>query len=60
MDILAERACEDEELAEQLLLTAQCQGASNPAALKEMIRRAFASKDFVDYHDMPKLTARAA
>lgn len=59
-DILTERACEDEELAERLLLAAQRQGASDPGTLKETIRRALASNSFVDYREMPRVAARAA
>jgi len=60
VDMLTERVCEDEDLAAQLLLVAQRHGVSDPAALKEVIRKAFASSGFVDYHRMPELARRAA
>lgn len=60
VELLTEHACEDEDFSDRLLLAAQRQGASDPAALKEMIRRAFAPKEFVDYREMPKVAARAA
>lgn len=60
VDMLTERACEDEDLAAQLLLAAQRHGVSDPAALKEVIRKAFASSGFVDYHRMPEVARRAA
>jgi len=60
VDILTERACEDEELAERLLLAAQRQGACDPGTIEEAVRRAFASNGFVGYREMPKVAARAA
>jgi len=60
VDMLTERACEDEDLAAQLLLAAQRHGVSDPSALKEVIRKAFASSGFVDYHRMPEVARRAA
>ncbi|MGH8679788.1 MAG: SWIM zinc finger family protein [Burkholderiales bacterium] len=59
VDILTERACEDEDLAAQLLLAAQRHGISDVGTLKDMIRKAFSSRDFVDYHEMPGLAAGA-
>ncbi len=60
VEILTECACEDEALMERLLLAAQRQGAADPAAIRETIRRTLAAGDFVDYHAMPRLVARAA
>jgi len=60
VDMLTERACEDEDLADRLLLTAQRRGLSDSGAVRNAIRRVFATREFVDYRDMPKLAARAA
>ena len=60
VNLLAEHACEDEELADRLLLAAQRQGLSDTGAIKDAIRKAFAPREFVDYHDMPKVAARVA
>lgn len=60
VDMLTEHACEDEELADRLLLAARRRGLSDTGALKETIRKGFAQREFVDYHDMPKVAARAA
>lgn len=60
VEMLTERACEDEELADRLLLAAQRCGVSSAGAIKDVIRKAFARKDFVDYDNMPKVAARAA
>lgn len=60
VDMLTERACEDEDLADQLLLAAQRRGLSGSGAIRNAIRKVFATREFVDYHDMPKLAARAA
>ena len=57
--MLLERAIDDDDLAAGLLLAAQRQGVSAPAAVKETIRRAFAVRDFVGYHEMPSLAAAA-
>lgn len=59
VEMLLERAIDDDDLAATLLLAAQRQGMSAPAAVRETIRRAFASRDFVDYHEMPRLAAGA-
>jgi len=59
VEMLLERAIDDDDLAATLLLAAQRQGMSAPAAIGETIRRAFASRDFVGYHEMPRFAAGA-
>ncbi|MGH8718033.1 MAG: DUF6880 family protein [Burkholderiales bacterium] len=58
--MLMEQAVKDDTLAGRLLLSAQRHGHSDPRALKETIRNAFAASGFVDYHRMPMLAARAS
>ncbi|MGH8727249.1 MAG: DUF6880 family protein [Burkholderiales bacterium] len=58
--LLMEQTEKDDELAGRLLLSAQRHGHSDPGALKETIRNAFAASGFVDYHRMPVLAARAS
>ena len=60
VDLLVERASEDDDLAGQLLLSAQRSGHTAPGALKETIRKAFSSSGFVDYGEMRSFAARAA
>jgi uncharacterized Zn finger protein len=59
VDMLMEYVCDDDELAANLLLAAQRHGVSDPRALKETIRKAFASSGFVDYNRMREVAARA-
>ena len=60
VEMLTEHACENEELADRLLIAAQRRGLSDTGAIKEAIRKAFALREFVDYRDMPKVTSRVA
>lgn len=59
VDLLVERASEDDDFAGQLLLSAQRTGHAAPGALKETIRKAFSFSGFVDYGEMRSFAARA-
>lgn len=59
-EILLGWAEREDELLAELLLAAQRSGRSDPAALKDMIRSAFRTKDFIDYDEMPGLMKRIA
>lgn len=59
VDLLVERASEDDDLSGQLLLSAQRTGHAAPGALKETIRKAFSFSGFVDYGEMRSFAARA-
>ena len=52
VDLLVERASEDDDFAGRLLLSAQRAGHAAPGALKETIRKAFSTSDFLDYGEM--------
>ncbi|MBI3918436.1 MAG: hypothetical protein HY322_15685 [Betaproteobacteria bacterium] len=60
VDLLVERAAEDDDFAGQLLLSAQRAGQAAPGALKETIRKAFSTSGFVDYGEMRRFASRAA
>lgn len=60
VELLVERAAEDDDFAGQLLLSAQRAGHAAPGALKETIRRAFSFSEFVDYGEMRDFASRAA
>jgi len=59
VDLLVERASEDDDLSGQLLLSAQRTGHAAPGALKETIRKAFSVSGFVDYGEMRSFASRA-
>jgi uncharacterized Zn finger protein len=59
VELLIERAAEDDDFAGQLLLSAQRAGHAAPGALKETIRKAFSVSDFVDYDEMRRFASRA-
>ncbi|HZP93092.1 MAG TPA: SWIM zinc finger family protein [Burkholderiales bacterium] len=59
VETLLDRAEDDDDLASKLLLAAQRQGVSAPAAIRETLRRALAHRDFIDYYEMPRIAAGA-
>lgn len=59
VSLLIERACEDEELSDRLLVAAQRQGMSNPDAVRSAIHKSFPAGAFIDYQRMPQFVRRA-